>query len=88
MPHMRPEACRHQRCYATKRPRRNPPARRRDVETGSALTSYKTNGCPPNGLSLLGKEYFIAAQLTKAAIHAWTWSKVRVCACGSAWSGW
>lgn len=61
--------------------------RRRDVETGSALTSYKTNGCPPNGLSLLGKEYFIAAQLTKAAIHAWTWSKARAWARFRVWPG-
>jgi pre-rRNA-processing protein IPI3 len=50
----------------------------RDVNTGTALTTYKTNACPPNGISALGKDYFIAAQSGKPAIHTWTWHKVKL----------
>ena len=48
----------------------------RDLHTGTGLTSYKNNACPPNGISLVGRDYVIATQLGKPALHAWTWHKV------------
>lgn len=49
--------------------------RRRDARTGAALTSYKSNASPCNGLSLMGRDYLVAAQAKKGALHFWTWHK-------------
>lgn len=49
-----------------------------DVNTGTALTTYKANACPPNGISLLGSDYFISAQSGKPAVHTWTWHKDQI----------
>jgi pre-rRNA-processing protein IPI3 len=49
---------------------------RRDVHTGTALTSFKTNACPPGALSTLGSDYLVAAQLGRGGgLHFWTWHK-------------
>jgi WD40 repeat protein len=46
------------------------------VHTGTALTSFKANACPPNGLSPLGRDYFVAAQLGRGgSLHVWAWHK-------------
>lgn len=48
----------------------------RDVSTGTALTSFKSNACPPNGLSLLGRDYLVAAQAGRGgSLHFWAWHK-------------
>lgn len=48
----------------------------RDVSTGTALTSFKSNACPPNGLSLLGRDYLVAAQAGRGGgLHFWAWHK-------------
>ena len=48
----------------------------RDVSTGTALTSFKSNACPPNGLSLLGRDYLVAAQAARGgSLHFWAWHK-------------
>ncbi|PRW33905.1 ROOT INITIATION DEFECTIVE 3 [Chlorella sorokiniana] len=47
-----------------------------DVSTGTALTSFKSNACPPNGLSLLGRDYLVAAQAARGgSLHFWAWHK-------------
>lgn len=49
---------------------------RRDVHTGTALTSFKTNACAPGCLSLLGRDYLVAAQLGRGGgLHFWAWHK-------------
>ena len=56
--------------------RRCLPACCRDLHTGTALTSFKSNACPPNGLSLLGRDYLVAAQLGRGGgLHFWAWHK-------------
>ncbi len=50
---------------------------RRDLQSGTHLTSYKGNGCPRNGLCTLGRDYLVAVQAAKQALHFWTWHKVR-----------
>lgn len=48
----------------------------RDVHTGTALTSFKSNACPPNGLTALGRDYLVAAQLGRGGgLHFWAWQK-------------
>eukprot|EP00887_Chlorella_sp_A99_P003431 scaffold7.g3431.t1 len=49
-----------------------------DLATGTALTSYKANACPPNALARLGRDYLLAAQLAKGLVHAWAWHKDHV----------
>lgn len=51
---------------------------RRDVATGTALTTYKANASPANSLALLGRDYLVALQLGKGSIHAWAWHKDHV----------
>ncbi|KAL4854511.1 Protein ROOT INITIATION DEFECTIVE 3 [Chlorella vulgaris] len=47
-----------------------------DVHTGTALTSFKTNACAPGCLSLLGRDYLVAAQLGRGGgLHFWAWHK-------------
>ena len=53
-----------------------PPAACRDVHTGTALTSFKGNACPPGGLARLGRDYLVAAQLGRGGgLHFWAWHK-------------
>ncbi|KAL6773944.1 hypothetical protein ACKKBG_A23155 [Auxenochlorella protothecoides x Auxenochlorella symbiontica] len=49
-----------------------------DVDTGAALTSYKSSACTVNGLALVGRDHFVACQSSKGAVHAWTWSNDQV----------
>lgn len=56
-------------------PRPAPPALR-DLHTGTLLTSFKSCSCPPGGLSRLGRDYLVAAQLGRGGgLHFWAWHK-------------
>lgn len=49
---------------------------RRDLHTGTLLTSFKSCSCPPGGLSRLGRDYLVAAQLGRGGgLHFWAWHK-------------
>lgn len=51
--------------------------RLRDLETSTFLTAYKGNASGRNGLAILGRDYFLAAQTGKGqALHTWAWHKV------------
>lgn len=46
------------------------------MHTGTALTSFKSNACPPGALSPLGRDYLVAAQLGRGGgLHFWAWHK-------------
>ncbi|KAL4425368.1 hypothetical protein ABPG75_009384 [Micractinium tetrahymenae] len=47
-----------------------------DLRTGTSLTSFKSCSCPPGGLSRLGRDYLVAAQLGRGGgLHFWAWHK-------------
>ncbi|KAL4446691.1 hypothetical protein ABPG77_007935 [Micractinium sp. CCAP 211/92] len=47
-----------------------------DLHTGTLLTSFKSCSCPPGGLSRLGRDYLVAAQLGRGGgLHFWAWHK-------------
>ena len=50
--------------------------RRRDVQTGTHLASFKDSASNPNAISVLGQDYLVAAQAAKGVLHFWTWHKV------------
>lgn len=53
-----------------------PPTCRRDLHTGTLLTTFKSCSCPPGGLSRLGRDYLVAAQLGRGGgLHFWAWHK-------------
>lgn len=79
---LHPNACLwplHRTQYAGRRcahARRPAAAACRDLHTGTALTSFKGNACPPGGLARLGRDYLVAAQLGRGGgLHFWAWHK-------------
>ena len=48
----------------------------RDVDAGTYIAAFKGNACGPGGLARLGRDYVVAAQTTRSALHFWTWHKV------------
>ncbi len=48
----------------------------RDVHTSTFLTAFKGNASSQNALSLLGRDYLVAAQQPKGVLHFWAWHKV------------
>ena len=48
----------------------------RDLQTGTQLAAFKDNASGINSISLIGNDYFAAAQTSKDALHFWTWHKV------------
>lgn len=49
-----------------------------DLETGTSISSYKTNSSSRNGFCALGRDYLIASQIGKGSLHFWTWHKDHV----------
>ena len=49
----------------------------RDVHTSTFLTAFKPNASGRNALSLLGRDYLVAAQQPKGVLHFWAWHKAR-----------
>lgn len=50
----------------------------RDVHTSTFLTAFKSNASGRNALSLLGRDYLVAAQQPKGVLHFWAWHKARI----------
>ena len=50
----------------------------RDVHTSTFLTAFKSNASGRNALSLLGRDYLVAAQQPKGVLHFWAWHKARL----------
>lgn len=49
---------------------------RRDVGTGTALTSYKGCACHPGALAALGGDHVVAAQRSRGGpLHFWGWPR-------------
>ena len=48
----------------------------RDIEAGTFIAAFKGNASAPNCLARLGRDYIVAAQTTRSALHFWTWHKV------------
>jgi hypothetical protein len=48
----------------------------RDVHTSTFLAAFKNNASGRNALSLLGRDYLVAAQQPKGVLHFWAWHKV------------
>ncbi|KAK9826171.1 hypothetical protein WJX81_003129 [Elliptochloris bilobata] len=49
-----------------------------DVHTSTFLAAFKANASGRNALSLLGRDYLVAAQQPKGVLHFWTWHKDQV----------
>ncbi len=49
---------------------------RRDLHTGTHLSSFKGNSSGRNGLCVAGSDYLVAAQNNKDALQFYTWHKV------------
>ena len=47
----------------------------RDVHTSTFLTAFKGNASGQNALSLLGRDYLVAAQQPKGVLYFWAWHK-------------
>lgn len=47
-----------------------------DLHSGMQIKSYKGSSCSPHTLSLLGKQYVLAAQDGKPIIYVWNIAKV------------
>ena len=50
----------------------------RDVHTSTFLAAFKSNASGRNALSLLGRDYLVAAQQPKGVLHFWAWHKARL----------
>jgi hypothetical protein len=48
----------------------------RDIDAGTFIAAFKGNASGPGGLARLGRDYIVAAQTTRSALHFWTWHKV------------
>ena len=48
----------------------------RDIEAGTFIAAFKGNASGPGCLSRLGRDYVVAAQTSRSALHFWTWHKV------------
>ncbi len=49
----------------------------RDIEAGTFIAAFKGNASGPGCLSRVGRDYMIAAQTSRSALHFWTWHKAR-----------
>jgi len=49
----------------------------RDIEAGTFIAAFKGNASGPGCLARLGRDYVVAAQTSRSALHFWTWHKVR-----------
>lgn len=47
-----------------------------ELQSGMQIKTYKGVGCAPHTLSLLGKQYLVAAQENKPVIYVWNIAKV------------
>ena len=48
------------------------------MHTSTFLTAFKSNASGRNALSLLGRDYLVAAQQPKGVLHFWAWHKARM----------